>query len=286
MHAYVRLLSAVAATASLGVTSAGAADTWQYRGVARFTLPDGGYRSQGAVWDGKHWFFSWHYGLERAGADFHTMQRNSNLWKKSGIPAEIAAHGGNHIGDIDQFDGKLYVPIEDAPDYHRPVIAVFDAASLAWTGVAFPLQAAYLSRGVPWVVVDGPGNLTCTAEWESATRLNVHRLSDFGSLGYLQLQKPVDRLQGAKVSGAYLYAASDNASKSIYRLSRSDGTVEEILQLGSYHDLHDGQEHEVEGLGVVEDASGNHLHVLLRHGSLQRQFSAAMLFLHFERLAQ
>ncbi|MBC7513132.1 MAG: hypothetical protein H7234_01695 [Herminiimonas sp.] len=201
------------------------------------------------------WFFSWRYGLEQTDADFRALQRNSPLWRKSAIPAEIAARGGNHIGDIDQYDGKLYVPIEDAPNYRRPVIAVFDAGSLAHTG-----------------------------EWESTQRLNVHRLSDFGSLGYLQLQTPVDRLQGAKVNGAHLYAASDNAAKSVYRISRIDGNVEEILQHGRYHDLHDGQEHEMEGLAVVEDASGTYLHVLLRHGSLQQPFGAAMLFLQFDRL--
>ncbi len=94
----------------------------------------------------------------------HSLQRNSQLWRKSGIPAWIAARGGNHIGNIDQFDGKLYASIEDAPDYRRPVIAVFDAATLAYTGVAFPLQAVDLNQGVPRVAVEGPGNLACTAE--------------------------------------------------------------------------------------------------------------------------
>ncbi len=286
MRAYVRLLAATALSAGLATTSAGAADGWQYRGAARFVFPDGGYRSQGAVWDGKHWFFSWRYGLDQTSPDFHSMQRNSRLWQRSGIPADIAARGGNHIGDIDQFDGKLYVPIEDAPDYRRPVIAIFDAASLAYTGVAFPLQAGDLSRGVPWVAVDGPGNLAYTAEWESATCLSVHRLSDFGSLGSLPLQQPLDRLQGAKVSGAYIYAASDNATKSVYRISRADGNVDEILQLGRYHDLQDGKEHEMEGIAVVEDAGGIHLHVLLRHGSLQQPFGAAMHFLQFDRVEQ
>ncbi len=108
--------------------------------------------------------------------------------------------------------------------------------------------------------------------------MNIHRLSDFGSFGHLELQRPVGRLQGAKVSGSYLYAASDNATKSIYRISRIDGSVDDILHAGTAHDPQDGQEHEMEGLGIVEDASGTHLHVLLRHGRLQQPFGAAIFF--------
>jgi hypothetical protein len=49
------------------------------------------------------------------------------------IPPAIAAQGGNHIGDVDIANGKVYAPIEDGtkrPDgtrYLHPVIALFDA---------------------------------------------------------------------------------------------------------------------------------------------------------------
>ena len=61
----------------------------------------------------------------------------------------------------------------------------------------------------------------------------------------------------------FLYAASDNPAKSIYRIALADGSIVEMLQVGSVHDLQDGHEHELEGLTVVDDANGVSLHVLL-----------------------
>ena len=285
MHTAARILTTVLSIASPCTLPSVMAQTWEYRGLDRFALPDGGYRSQGVVSDGRHWFFSWRYGLEKTNPGYDVVERNGSLLRRrSGIPATIADRGGNHIGDIDQFDGTLYLPIEDAPNYRTPVIALFDAATLAYTGVAFPLQRADLTQGVPWVAVDGPGNLAYTAEWALATRLNVHRLSDFGNLGYLPLSQPVGRLQGAKVHGGFLYAASDNPAKSIYRIALADGSVVDMLQIGRFHDLQDGSEHELEGLAINDDAQGVSMHVLLRHGSLQQPVAAEMLLLHFARI--
>lgn len=284
MEPYARMLAVTITIAGLCAMPA-AADTWEYRSVDRFDLPDGGHRSQGVAWNGKNWSFSWRYGLEKTTPGYRTLQDNGSFFRRrSAIPATISQRGGNHIGDIDYFNGTLYLPIEDGPDYRNPVIALFDAETLAYTGVSFPLPQADLTRGVPWVALDGPANLAYTAEWEPTTRLNVHRLSDFGSLGYVLLQRAVARLQGAKIHGGFLYAASDNAEKSLYRIALSDGSVTEILQIARYHDLDDGDEHELEGLAIVDDAGGVSLHVLLRHGSLRQPFSAAMLYYHFARV--
>ena len=43
------------------------------------------------------------------------------------MPVDIFKLGGNHIGDIDVLDGKLYAPIEDGPDYLNPYIVTYDA---------------------------------------------------------------------------------------------------------------------------------------------------------------
>lgn len=258
------------------------AETWTYAGVDRFSFPAGAYRSQGAATDGAQWFFSWRYGLERTALDYRGIERNFSVFQnKSGIPESVEALGGNHIGCVDYHAGKIYAPIEDGPNYRHPVIAVYDAATLNHTGISHLLPQSDLTQGVPWVAVDGPKNLAYTAEWDTTTRLNVYRLSDFSAIGYIPLQRVLARLQGAKVRGDFLYAASDNSSKSIYRISLIDGSVTELLQLAQWHNLRDGHEHELEGLSFLTTPSGETLNVLMIHGSQRKVVGAYTLFFRF-----
>src|SRR6195952_5228163 len=88
--------------------SAQATAVWQLAGVEQFYANDpvssGIYRSQGIATDGNQWFFSWQYGLERADANFTSLQRNSAFVPPGGIspgiPTSLLSLGLNHIGDI------------------------------------------------------------------------------------------------------------------------------------------------------------------------------------------
>jgi hypothetical protein len=278
----VSLLTASSMMAGLLGPYKASAESWAYTGVDRFSFPTGAYRSQGMTSDGSQWFFSWRYGLERAASDYRALEQNFSIFRrKSGIPPGIEALGGNHIGDIDHFAGKIYAPIEDIPSFRNPVIAVYDAATLKHTGATYTLPQSDLTTGVPWIAIDGAKNLAYTAEWEPVIRLNVYRLSDFSPVGYIPLQRTLSRLQGAKVRGGFLYAASDNSTKSIYKISLIDGSVTELLQLSQWHDLRDGEDHEVEGLTFVNNAKGETLNVLMIHGSQRNVFSAYVMLLHF-----
>jgi hypothetical protein len=258
------------------------AESWAYAGMDRFSSDEGIYRSQGVATDGAQWFFSWQYGLERSTLDGGTLERNfSIIPPRSGIPDDIALRGGDHIGDIDYDAGKIYAPIEDSAAYRRPVIAVYDAASLRDTGTAYFLSTNDLSQGVPWVAIDGRRSLAYTAEWENTVRLNVHQLSDFSLITYIPLQQPLTRIQGAKLRGDALYAASDNGAKSIYRISLTDGSVTELLQLAQWFDAQDGDEHELEGLSFLATAEGETLNILMRHGG-RAGYTA---FYHFRLVA-
>jgi hypothetical protein len=270
------------AAATLLGTHQAFAETWTYTGADRFSFIAGAYRSQGVATDGTQWFFSWQYGLERTTPDYRELARNSSIaGLRSGIPESIAALGGNHIGDIDYHAGKIYAPIEDNPDYRNPVIAVYDAATLAYTGEYHLLPQSDLNGGVPWVAVDGARNLAYTAEWDPALRLNVYRLSDFSPIGYIALKQPLGRLQGAKVRGDYLYAASDNAAKSVYRISLIDGSVNELLRLGQLREPQDADRDEIEGLSFLKTASGETLNVLMSHGDRNNPFGSYTMFFHF-----
>ncbi|MEN3294064.1 MAG: hypothetical protein V7642_3317 [Burkholderiales bacterium] len=282
MKAHAAWAATLLTAASLLVVQKSLAETWAYAGVDRFSSLTGAYRSQGVASDGAQWFFSWRYGVQRTSNGYREVESNYSVWqRKSGIPESIEALGGNHIGDIDYHAGKIYAPIEDSPDYRNPTIAVYDAATLRHTGASYRLPQSDLTQGVPWVAVDGSKNLAYTAEWNNAVRLNVYRLSDFSPIGYIPLQRPLSRLQGAKVRGDFLYAASDNSTKSIYKISLLDGSVTEPLQLAQWHDMRDDQEHELEGLSFRTTPTGETLNVLMVHGSPYDLFGAYTMFFHF-----
>jgi hypothetical protein len=52
------------------------ADSWTLKRIDRFSFPEGGYRSQGAASDGKQWYFSWRYGLERSTPNYRVQAKN------------------------------------------------------------------------------------------------------------------------------------------------------------------------------------------------------------------
>lgn len=45
-------------------------------------------------------------------------------------------------------DEKIYAPIEDNPNYLSPFIAIYDAVTLNYTGVAYKLNFSNLTHGV------------------------------------------------------------------------------------------------------------------------------------------
>ena len=169
--------------------SAQCATTWKLVGSDTFQLPSGLTRSQGVTTDGHGWIFSWQGGLERTDDSYLTQAVGT--W-----PAQIAVQpqvnpdgtnhvGGNHIGDIDYYNGLIYAPIEDGgqnlqvatlndPEYQHPYIALYDAKTLQPTGVTYALDKSIHEAGVPWVAVNAKRREVYTAEWDMPhDRINV-----------------------------------------------------------------------------------------------------------------
>lgn len=251
------------ATAALG-TSAQAATGWQQVGLEQFYLhqPPGSftglYRSQGMATDGQQWFFSWQHGLERANNAFESLQRNSSLslssGLNSGIPAALRAQGLDHIGDIDYHDGILYASLDSTAGYTQPHVALFKASDLSYTGVSYSLAGTPANPNrdlASWVAVDAARGYGYAKEWANGNTINVYRLGDWSFSHTLQLDRSLKRIQGAKVVGDWLYMASDNDTRSIYRSHLGTGVVEELLRLPQ-----PGGALEVEGLALRQAADG------------------------------
>ena len=263
---------------------------------------NGVYFSQGLAFnkDANEWISSWQYGLQRTDLSMNSLQRVGRVdvaapgYIVPGIPAPLLSQGLDHIGDIDVYNGKLYVSLDTTAkdpalgySYGHGHVAVFNASDLSYTGQSFELigSPANLHHDVAsWVAVDGAAGLGYGKEWQNGNTLNVYNLADWSFSRTLTMDRSLSSIQGAKVFDGWLYMSSDNSTASVYRANLSTGHVEELFQLPSTPGSH-----EVEGIAlralpggatelVVEmivdpdnsdqDLTNAHLHVDLLHYTL------------------
>ncbi|HLG84488.1 MAG TPA: PEP-CTERM sorting domain-containing protein [Bradyrhizobium sp.] len=255
------------------------------------------FRSQGLATDGRKWFFSWQYGLEIANNHFVSELRNSSFTPPAtivpGIPANLLAQGLDHIGDIDYHDGIIYASLDSTAGYTKPHVALYRATDLTYTGVSYELTGAASNPKkdiASWVAVDAWHNRGYGKEWQSGNTINVYNLNDWSFAGTITLDMSLERIQGAKVHGEYLYMSSDNSTRSVYRANLRTGHVEELFQLPqpsgnlevegiAVREAQDGRGEERGGDGepdiyvemvvdpdkVGDDFTNTHLHVALYH---------------------
>ncbi|AZS17874.1 YncE family protein [Paenibacillus lutimineralis] len=230
----------------------GVNEFWHEVSKQTFLLTDAFERGQGVTSDGSSWIFNSQLGLLKTALDGKTVQARN----VAAIPAAIALQGGDHIGDISYYNGLIYAPIEDSKKYQHPYIALFDAATLKYTGISYELPLNLHPGGVPWVAVDAARDQVYTAQWNHAPVLNVFRLSDMTLLKTVPLSQPIDRIQGAEMYDGYLYASSDNQTKSVYRIDPDTGAVTLAF------DRNLGSNSEAQGIAVLPQANGSILHIL------------------------
>jgi hypothetical protein len=225
------------------------AEVWQDIAKDTFTGTTAGVRSQGCATDGTAWYFTWRYGLERDDAAFTTQ--TSSLYA---IPPSIAATGSDHIGDLDVFGSTLYAAIEDSKDYAAPKIVLYDATTLA-AGTIYSLSNTLLTEGVPWVAVDGPRGKLYVAQWNPTPAILVHDLATVTFERALPLTPALGRIQGAKVFEGMLYASTDDAAKTIYKINLETGTAMALFGIA-------GSGIEEEGLCFAPRADGSMMHTM------------------------
>ncbi|MHA6533961.1 hypothetical protein [Paenibacillus sp. BAC0078] len=238
-----------AATAEL---VAGVNESWHEVSKSTFWLTDAFERGQGVTSDGNSWIFNSQLGLLKTALDGKSVQARNAV----AIPSAIAQKGGDHIGDISYYNGLIYAPIEDGDKYEHPYIALFNAQTLDYTGTSYELPLSLHPGGVPWVAVDAPRNQVYTAQWSHAPVLNVFNLGDMSLLKTVPLSQTIDRIQGAEMYNGFLYASSDDATKSVYRINPDTGEV----VLAFSRNL--GSSTEAQGIAVLPTSNGAILHIL------------------------
>jgi len=142
-------------------------DIWYQTGLDYI---NGDY-AQGVATDGKYWYFSYTTKLYKTTFDYQVVSINESAIPVS-LLESLVGHLYNHIGDIEYFDGKLYVPMED-DDRNRPIVCVYDTTDLSFTGEYYTLDNDEQYHA-SWVAVDPVTRYFYTApEFDYTTWISV-----------------------------------------------------------------------------------------------------------------
>lgn len=214
-------------------------------------------RSQGITTDGKYYYFSSKWGLTKSELDGKTRVKSNPL----AIPKNLKdEYGLAHIGGISysKADNCIYAGLEDSKVWEYPVVAVYDADTLKFTGRYYILDKALHTRGLPWVAVDNDRGLLITLDHsKKANELIFYDIADnMKYVGSVKLSETVRSIQGAEMYGGMLYAATNDDTQAVYKIDPKSGEV------SKYFDRNLTKGSEGEGITVLETADGAVFHAI------------------------
>lgn len=214
-------------------------------------------RSQGITTDGKYYYFSSKWGLTKSELDGKTRVKSNPL----AIPKELKdEYGLAHIGGISysKADNCIYAGLEDSKVWEYPVVAVYDADTLKFTGRYYILDKALHTRGLPWVAVDNDRGLLITLDHsKKANELIFYDIADnMKYVGSVKLSETVRSIQGAEMYRGMLYAATNDDTQAVYKIDSKSGEV------SKYFDRNLTKGSEGEGITVLETADGAVFHAI------------------------
>lgn len=214
-------------------------------------------RSQGITTDGKYYYFSSKWGLTKSELDGKTRVKSNPL----AIPKELKdEYGLAHIGGISysKADNCIYAGLEDSKVWEYPVVAVYDADTLKFTGRYYILDKALHTRGLPWVAVDNDRGLLITLDHsKKANELIFYDIADnMKYVGSVKLSETVRSIQGAEMYRGMLYAATNDDTQAVYKIDPKSGDV------SKYFDRNLTKGSEGEGITVLKTADGAVFHAI------------------------
>ncbi|MEV7777567.1 hypothetical protein [Kitasatospora sp. NPDC088351] len=260
------LVAAVAVAAATPAQAASWTRTSQYYRWTGFNALE---RGQGVATDGTYFYYAGPGGMVKA-----TISNDHEVASSTfPIPSALgSSFKSDHIGDLEYYGGYVIAPIEDGKNgYQHPVLALYDASDLSYTGRYLQLPLAQMPGGVPWVAVDAAAGLVYTAPWSQNTadgtaKLVAYSLSDLLGLPAgstlpvvktVTLSQPLSRIQGAAMWQGRLYASVDDSGKSVFSIDPVSGQVAYEF----HQDAEPGDE--VQGIAAWDlGPSGGQLHIV------------------------
>ena len=138
------------------------------------------------------------------------------------IPADLAARGYDHVGDIDVVGEFVYAPLEQ-PSYElgEQVTARYDVTTLAFVdSVTLPQHEN------SFVTID-PATMTAYSldRFGGDAILRYDVAAGWAPLPPLAMSRFLDKVQGGDVSGSYVWLATSDPRNRMFRVDLDDGTV-------------------------------------------------------------
>lgn len=163
------------------------------------------------------------------------------------LPDEFKELNYDHIGDISVQNGIIYAPVEDKAE-EQPLVLLYDAETLKYTGVYYELHATYLTDGIPWCAADG--NYLYTSEFNNPERIVVYNIDDMSLSHTVELSTPLARVQSGDVFDGTLYVNCDpkEGNKTVYSVNLTTGDVTLVFDRNTT-----GFDTETEGMCVETD---------------------------------
>ena len=217
-------------------------------------------RAQGVTTDGEYWYFSGKTSLVKIGFDNQTVY----AYNYKALDGELSEnYNSKHIGGISYYNGYIYASLEDSKQWQHPVIALYDAETLEYTGICHEVSSEILTRGIPWVAVDAENGFIYASHSKTVEEIHCFDLDTFEYVKSFAVSDPMDAIQGGEVYKGKLYVGTNDSTRAVYTIDVKSGTVDKLLDRIMYQPkLIDNFGGEGEDLTVYPMEDGTLIHAL------------------------
>ena len=217
-------------------------------------------RAQGVTTDGEYWYFSGKTSLVKIGFDNQTVY----AYNYKALDGELSEnYNSKHIGGISYYNGYIYASLEDSKQWQHPVIALYDAETLEYTGICHEVSSEILTRGIPWVAVDAENGFIYASHSKTVAEIHCFDLDTFEYVKSFAVSDPMDAIQGGEVYKGKLYVGTNDSTRAVYTIDVKSGKVEKLFDRIMYQPkLIDNFGGEGEDITVYPMEDGTLIHAL------------------------
>lgn len=232
--AFYRVFAGIIAlllTMSNGINAGFNGDIYPYESNSKVFGLETIERGQGVTTDGEAWYFSGKTSLVKIAFDNQTVL----AYNYEAIPEEFKDnYNSAHIGGISYCDGYIYAPLEDSKVWEYPIVAVYDAETLEFTGKYKVLPNDIMTRGMSWLACDKENGLIYSSHSKEATELYCFDLETFEYVKTVKLSEMVGKPQGGEVYNGLIYIGSNDMTRAVYTINPVTGEVKKCFDRIKY----------------------------------------------------
>ena len=245
-------------TVTSGINSLFIGDVYPYESNTRTVGLETLSRSQGVTTDGESWIFSGNKQLTKVALDGETV-----ITANKKALSDFEQYGSDHIGGVSYYDGKIYASVEDGDTFSYPIVAVYDAQTLEFTGKYTVISTDVLFRGCPWVCCDAERGVFYVGNSRDCTELYAFDLESMEYVCTIPLASEIFKIQGAEMYDGFMIAGTNDATRAVYKVNMETGEYTKMFDRIMYEPkLIDNFGGEGEGITVLPMEDGTLFHAL------------------------